>query len=97
MREAFICRRLAESTDLCHKMQGDYTQSYLPMADLEIDYGFSNEEVEEYKRELDISKAVSKISFVKEGITYKRELFVSAPDQLVLMKLSVNLNSATLL
>lgn len=97
VREALFAGDWRKATDLCHKMQGDYTQSYLPMADLEIDYGFSNEEVEEYKRELDISKAVSKISFVKEGITYKRELFVSAPDQLVLMKLSVNLNSATLL
>ena len=94
VREALFAGDWREATDLCHKMQGDYTQSYLPMADLEIDYGFSNEEVEEYKRELDISNAVSKISFIKEGITYKRELFVSAPEQLVLMKLSVNKKNA---
>lgn len=94
VREALFDKNWRKATELCRKMQGVYTQSYLPMADLEINYYFNDENVEGYKRELDISNAVSKTSFVKDGITFERESFISAPEQLILIKLSANKKGA---
>ena len=43
-----------------------------------------------YRRELDLSRAVGRISFEKDGVTYTREAFVSAPDQAIVIRLSAN-------
>ena len=36
VRNALFDGDWGKATGLCHKMQGDYTQSYLPLADLKI-------------------------------------------------------------
>ena len=41
-----------------------------------------------YKRELNISNAVSKVSYDVNGTTYQREYFVSYPDQIMAIKLT---------
>lgn len=88
VRDALFAGDWGKAAGLCHKMQGDYTQSYLPLADLKIKQNFDEGSVKEYSRELNISDAICKTSFVENGITYEREVFVSAPDQLIVVKLS---------
>lgn len=88
VRKALFDEEWGKARDLCHKMQGDYTQSYLPLADLKIEYAFDDSSVESYRRELDIARAINKTIYTKNGIEYKREVFASAPEQLVLVKLS---------
>ena len=87
IREALFKNEWGKARDLCHKMQGDYTQSYLPMADLKIKYAFEDDNVINYYRELDIAHALNKTSYTKNGVTYEREIFASAPEQLIIVKL----------
>lgn len=88
VREALLGGDWRKATELCHKMQGDYTQSYLPLADLKIKQDIDGRGVKEYSRELNISDAISRTSFTESGITYERETFISAPDQLIVVRLS---------
>ncbi len=65
--------QLADS--LNRYLQGEYSQSFAPLGTLYIDFdnqdAFSN-----YKRELNISNAVSKVSYDANGTTYQREYLV---------------------
>lgn len=87
VREALFKSEWGKASDLCHKMQGNYTQSYLPLADLKIKYAFEDEKVNDYRRELDIAHALNTTKYTKDGITYEREIFASAPEQLIIVKL----------
>ncbi len=52
---------------------------------------FEHEGYTDYRRKLDLARAVCGVSFTSESHTYKREYFVSAPDNvLVLHQSSVN-------
>lgn len=51
-------------------------------------------EINSYKRELDIEDAVYSVSFESEGIEYKRTAFISAPDNVAVMRLSASESGA---
>lgn len=64
-----------------------YQASYQPFGDLFLQ--FKNVSAyENYKRELDISNAVASTSFSSNGIHYRREYFVSQPNQAVVIHLT---------
>lgn len=50
--------------------------------------------VKEYYRELDIEKAIATTSFESQGTHYKREVFISVPDQVIVIKLSSDKKNA---
>lgn len=52
--------------------------------------GTTNEPFENYHRELDLNDAVTDLQFDQNGVTYQREMFVSAPAQAMVLKLSAN-------
>jgi len=43
-----------------------------------------------YRRELDIDRAVSKVSYTQEGVNYVREYFVSHPDNALVIRLTAD-------
>ena len=47
-----------------------------------------------YRRELDIENAVNSTMYTVDGIDYKREIFTSFSDQVIVMKLSANKKGA---
>lgn len=60
-----------------------YTASYQTLGDLSMQFELPKGDATEYKRWLDINRAVSGVSF-KIGVTeYSRETFSSAPDQAI--------------
>lgn len=63
--------------------------AYSPLGDLfmEFDHGDS---VENYHRELDLSKALVKVSYRHKGVNYRREYFASFPDQIIVMRISAD-------
>ena len=71
----------------CRYMQGPYNQAYQPLGDLLIDFAHSAT-ASQYRRELDLDTAVAKVSYEADGTTYTREVFVSAPAQVVAVRLS---------
>ena len=49
-----------------------------------------NEKYTDYYRELDLEKAIFTSTYKVDGVSYKREVFVSQPDQVIVMKLSAD-------
>lgn len=90
--------KLAES--LTMRMQGLFTESYLPLGDVYIGQTF-NGEATAYRRELDIQSAVARTTFRVGDATFTREYLASAPDQVVAVRItsskaaSINLSIRT--
>lgn len=72
-------------------MLGQYTQSYMPLGDLRLDFPVINREsVTDYYRELSLDTAIVTTSFLHQGVCYKREAFISHPDQCMVIRLSAD-------
>lgn len=89
VREALARENYREAESLTRKMQGLFTESYLPLGDLRISQSY-NGEATSYTRELDISSAVAKTSFTAGGVVFTREYFSSAADQVITMRLTAS-------
>ena len=63
--------------------------SYQTLGDLSLDFG-KNSVYTNYTRELDLNHGVAKISYDQEGIVYKREIFVSYPDRVLVIHLTAS-------
>src|ERR1035438_9773607 len=50
----------------------------------------TNLPVEHYRRELDLNEAVTRLQFTRGGVTFTREMFVSAPDEVMVLRLNAN-------
>ncbi len=50
--------------------------------------------VRQYRRELDLSGAVARVSYMRSGVRYMREAFVSAPDQAFVFKIEAKKRGA---
>ncbi len=87
VREALREENYALADSLNRYLQGAYSQSFAPLGTMYID--FDNQEAfSDYKRELDIRNAVSKVSYDVNGVKYQREYFVSHPDKIMAIKLT---------
>ncbi|MFD2033423.1 glycoside hydrolase N-terminal domain-containing protein [Belliella marina] len=89
VRNALFNDDHTEAVNLLKKMQGPDTQMYQPFGDLLIHQHFEGE-VEGYERSLDISEAIAKTVFTAGETTFTRELFTSAPDQVMVIKLNAS-------
>lgn len=68
-------------------MQGHEVDAYQPLGDLELLQHFSGD-VSNYRRQLDISKAITLTRFEADGVTYVREMFASAPNRVMVLRLT---------
>ncbi|MDN5277607.1 MAG: alpha-L-fucosidase 2 [Clostridiales bacterium] len=71
------------------KMLGPWNESYQPMADLYIIFEHEDE-VLDYRRELDLHTALARVEYRVGGVTYIREAFISAVDQVLVVRLSAS-------
>jgi alpha-L-fucosidase 2 len=81
-------RNYGEADKECRKMQGPFNDAYEPLGDLLIEFD-GDEEAQSYRRSLNLDTAVAKVEYQARGSKYTREIFVSAPDQVIVLKLSV--------
>lgn len=81
--------RYAEADLETKQMMGPYTQSYLPFGDMHVTFEHGNK-YENYQRTLDLENGLSTVEYEIGGVAYKRELFASYPDQLILLKLEAS-------
>ncbi len=70
----------------CKKMQGTYNESYVPAGDLLLTMD-SATGATGYRRELDLDTAIATTSFTASGSTFRREVFSSAVDQVIVVRL----------
>jgi alpha-L-fucosidase 2 len=87
VREAVFAVDYAEADRLVRHMQGPYNQSYLPLGDLYLDFDRLTEP-SDYRRWLDLDTAVHHTEFRLGDTHYAREAFVSAPANVLLLRLA---------
>ncbi len=73
----------------CKKMQGPYNQSYQPLGNLRLAIEHAGDPTD-YRRELDLDTAIARVSYRIAGAQYTREVFASAPDQAVVVRLTTD-------
>ncbi|UQB68898.1 glycosyl hydrolase family 95 catalytic domain-containing protein [Epilithonimonas zeae] len=67
--------------------------AYQNIGDFTLDFSNVND-VKNYYRELDIEKAITTTTFISSGINFKREVFASIPDNVIVIKLSSDKKNA---
>jgi alpha-L-fucosidase 2 len=72
------------------KMQGIYSQSYLPLADLHLKQDVGKDKVQQYIRDLSLDKSLATVQFSAGGITYKREIIASFPGKALVIRLTAS-------
>ena len=83
-----INKRYHEAQELIESdLTSGWTQSYMPVGDIVLDFDHV-EPIEDYSRSLDISTAVASVEYNVAGTRYKREIFTSAPDNIIALKLT---------
>ena len=86
VRDALFKDSIGQAIRLLKKMQGPNTNMYQPLGDIIIRQSF-NGTVSNYYRDLDINTATATTRFTVDGVEYVREMFSSAPDQVIVIRL----------
>lgn len=87
VREQLFKENWVEASKLLRNIQGPNSQSFVPLGNLHLKQIVQGE-VSNYCRELNLSNAINKTVFTVDGVEYSRELFISAPAQVVVMRLT---------
>lgn len=90
VRELVFAGRFNEAEELVQKhMLGEYNESYLPMGNLYFSMSHS-ETVTEYRRSLELDRAVAKVTYQADGSRFEREYFASYPAQMIVMRFTAD-------
>lgn len=95
IRELIMAGKIHEAERLCKQAIGGTPfgmRIYQTLGDISIDYDFgralSAEDVSAYERGLNVADALSYTHFLLDDTAYDRELFMSAPDDVCVMRLT---------
>ncbi|TLS49278.1 glycoside hydrolase family 95 protein [Paenibacillus antri] len=89
VRELLRQERYEEADALCKEMMGPYTQSFLPFGDLTLRFEHGDL-CREYERALDLETGVTTTVYRVGNVVYRRETFVSHPDQALVVRLEAS-------
>jgi len=67
----------------------DCTGGYQPFGDIHVD--MAHEEYADYRRELDIGRAVQTVTYTAGGVRYRREFFSSYPAQVMVFRFTAEM------
>jgi alpha-L-fucosidase 2 len=86
-REAIFKDSISQAVKLLRKIQGPNTEMYQPLGDIIIKQQYKGEP-SAYTRDLNISNATSTTKFTVDGVEYTREIFATAPDKAIIIRLT---------
>ena len=69
---------------------GAYSGSYTSLGDLGLDFGLGKATAADYRRSLDLDTAIARVQYRVNGVGYTREVFSSAPDQVLVVRLAAD-------
>ena len=75
------------ATERTRALQGPLVESYQPLADLLIR---SAGEGADYRRSLDLRTGIVAVEYTIDGVRFRRETYVSTPDQVMVWTISAN-------
>lgn len=94
VRELLSEGHISEAEELAMSAMSGVTPNcrhYMPLCDIKLSFEGGKEPVpSDYKRELSLSDAVSTVSYTKGGVKYRRELFVSNPDNVMVCRFTAD-------
>ncbi|MBS1664419.1 MAG: glycoside hydrolase family 95 protein [Bacteroidetes bacterium] len=86
LRKALFEEDYPAAEKLARKMQGVWSESYLPLGDLHIHQDFGGSDSGGYERELNIRDAVVRTKYKVGGVEYLREVFIPAFGQMMVVR-----------
>ncbi len=89
IREALFKEDYKTADSLQHYVQGHNSEYYQPLGRLNI-IDRNQGDVINYNRQLSLDSAMATVSYIRNGITYKKEYFASHPDKMIAIKLSTS-------
>jgi alpha-L-fucosidase 2 len=89
VRDELFRDSINKAVRLLKKMQGPNTEMYQPLGDIIIKQKYSGEATNIY-RDLNIGNAVATSKFTAGGVEYSKEIFASAPDQVIVIRLKAS-------
>ena len=93
IRKLIFAGEIAKAQNLCAlALSGtpEEQRHYEPMANLYLLFDGKKTEIENYQRKLDLGSAVHETTFRKEGVTYKRQVLASYPQQVLAVHLTAD-------
>lgn len=87
LREQIFDKDYEKAQQTWQKMQGPYSSVFLPLGDLWIDFKNPEQDVKNYKRQLDLDRALAKTEYEQNGVRYKRTTFVNHPSKVMVVHL----------
>ncbi|WP_261302247.1 glycoside hydrolase family 95 protein [Paenibacillus andongensis] len=91
IRELLFAGNVEEATQLTRMAlfsTPKYYNPYQPLGDLRLYFHDQKGEVEDYRRELDLKQAIARTTYRVGGVTYRRTMYASYPDQVMMILLS---------
>ncbi|GAB3638431.1 glycoside hydrolase family 95 protein [Hymenobacter arcticus] len=89
LRQALLQNQdYGQADRLARQMQGLYSESYLPLGDVQLHQDLGGQTPTNYYRELDLSTATATTRFTLGGVRYERTAFASAPDKVLVLRLT---------
>ena len=74
---------------LQYEWLGRLHECYQPLGDLHLT-NLAGGEVSDYRRQLDLEKSVMTVTYTQNGVHYRRELFASHPDDVIVMRITAD-------
>lgn len=89
IRRLVFEEKFAEAAKLCRKLQGAYSQSFMPLGNLRLKFK-GHDNPTNYQRSLDISDAVAEVSYKINGYSHRRRMFVQYPGRALVIQISTD-------
>ena len=91
VRKLLLEGKLVEAQQLCQKLLSRpiSVQHYQPLGELRVRFD-GPDDAGGYRRELDMDSATARVSYQIGGVRYRREVFASYPDQVLVMRITAD-------
>lgn len=92
IRKLIFDKKYVEAQQLANEKlmsKKNHGMPYLTMGDLFLSFP-GHDKYTNYYRDLDISNALATVSYKVDGVTFKREIFTSFTDQVIMVKLTAD-------
>ncbi len=95
VRDALRAGDIRRAHELARGFHSGYSQAYLPLGDLLLELRVDGVmpaagDVTQYRRELDLDAAMATAEFELGGVAVRQEVFVSAPDGVLVQRLTAS-------
>ncbi len=96
VRRLFLAGEIAAANKLSEQIEGRKLNygTNLPFGNLRLFMAHGDEELHHYRRQLDLDTAIVTVGYALNGVTYRRELFASHADNVLVLHITCSRTGA---